>query len=73
MWYLFAGIIAAGPSFSPGHQGPTDPNHVTYSWSHNWAAVVGIVICLALLHVWFNEFVKRHEENDDDSDDSAQF
>lgn len=74
MLHLFAGLLAYGPLFpstGPGRQGATSTEpHTVYTWSHNWAAVVGIIICLCLLHVWFKYNLKW--DKDDDSDDPTQ-
>lgn len=34
---------------------------ITYGWSHNWAAVVGILLCLALLQAWFDAYTKSDD------------
>lgn len=68
MGYLFAGIIASGPPVSPGHHVRTDPNHVTYVWSHNWAAVIGCIICILLLHAWISTHPWFNEDPGADKD-----
>lgn len=58
-----------GGPMSPGHQAAScDPRYsdcVHYVWAHNGAAVIGILLCVFLLGLWFD---LRFGENDDDSE-----
>lgn len=56
-------LLAAG---GPLSQSPSDNGGTTYVWANNWAAVIGIILCLVLLHMWASALDK-----DDEDDDSA--
>lgn len=52
-----------GPSTSV----PSDTAHVVIGWSANYAAIVGVVICILLLVAWFEAEGQRRREAEDES------
>lgn len=53
-------IFLAGAPYVPQH---VQNSAGTYVWAHNNAAIIGIILGLALLHLWFGQ----HPEELDDA------
>lgn len=61
-WFLAAG----GPSIVPRAPHAADPNATQLFFSHNWAAVIGAILCACLLAAWIDNKLKELDDADDD-------